>query len=271
METIYTMITGGLGGLGSTFADECARQGKNLLLVDRYPDGGELVSYLVQKYGVKINYFSCDLSNESDRQSLLTQLFEDKFIFNGLINIVGQEFEGPFLDRSREELLYLLNLNIEAMVDLSQNILRYRDIHQKFIMINIASMAGFFPMPNKLVYAASKRFIINFSLGLREEIREFGNVTVVCPAGLPTNAESMKKIFLQGFWGKLTAQDTTFVVKKAMQKVKRNVPIYIPGLTNRFLVWFSKFLPQSWLARYLSKRWVEKQSHLDLWRVLNKN
>ena len=162
MDNTYTIITGGLGGLGSAFADECARLGKNILLIDRHPDANALISHLQRKYNVDIRYVCCDLAIVESRQTLFSTIKDENLLFNGLINIVGQEIEGPFLDRSRDELLYMLQLNNEAMVDLSHEILNLREPNQRFMLVNIASMAGFFPMSNKSLYAASKRFIINF-------------------------------------------------------------------------------------------------------------
>jgi hypothetical protein len=93
----------------------------------------------------------------------------------------------------------MTRLNVEAMIDLSLFALVQRNRTSRFHLVNIASLAGYFPMPSKALYAATKRMIIQFSLGLREEIRGFGNVTVLCPVGVPTHAEVTRKIFLQGF------------------------------------------------------------------------
>ncbi len=266
----HVIITGGLGGLGSAFADECARRGDDLVLIDRHPDANQLSEYLHDRYPVNIRYFPCDLANPEELQQLINLLRQEEIMFSGLINVVGREFEGEFMERSIEEINYMLNLNLRVMLNLTYSVLKLRDPAQRFMLINIASMGGFFPMPYKAVYASTKRFIINFSLALRKEISEFGNVTVVCPAGLPTNSESMKKIFLQGFWGKLTAQDTEFVVRRALDKVQKNVPIYIPGFSNNLLVWLSHILPENWLAAYLSRRWGKKQESLELWRITEK-
>ena len=158
------MITGGLGGLGSAFAVECARQGYDLLLLDRHPQGGEIIDYLRGKYPVEIRYERCDLADLEDRNDLLSQIQDQHLKFAGLINVVGQEFEGPFLDRSRREVIYMLHLNLEAGIDLTHAILQQRDESQRFMLINVASLGGFYPMPYKAVYSSTKRFIINFSL-----------------------------------------------------------------------------------------------------------
>ena len=269
MNPSFTIITGALGGLGSTFAYECARRGSDLILIDRSPEVEPLLDYLSEHFSVKIRYYVCDLADHAARSNLLNKLTHEGFHYSGLINVVGQEIEGEFLSRTRNEIRYMLQLNLEAMIDLTLFALNLHDPEQKFQLINVASLAGFFPIPHKAVYSSTKRFIIHFSQALREEIRDFGNVTVLCPGGLPTNAEAMKKIFLQGFWGKMTAHDTHQVVKRTLKKAQRNVPIYIPGTTNRFLVLLARILPANWMARYLSKRWQNKQNRLDYWRITN--
>lgn len=270
MTRPYTIITGALGGLGSTFAYECGSRGTNLILVDHLPKGEDLVGFLKEQFPIDAKYYICDLSDLKARSGLFDNLEKDGHHFNGLVNVVGQEIEGKFLTRTRNEIFTMLHLNIEAMMDLCLFALSRHDPTHKFLLINVASLAGFFPLPHKAVYSASKRFIIQFSLALREEVRDFSNVTVLCPGGLPTNPEAMKKIFLQGFWGKLTAHDTHEVVKRTLDKVGRNVPIYTPGIPNRFLAWLGGLLPANWVAGYSARRWGKKQSRLDYWRLMNK-
>lgn len=269
MKSSYVIITGALGGLGSAFAYEFASRGNNLVLIDRLADGKPMKDFLSDHFQIKTHYFTCDLADTVIRSGLLLHLEKQKFSYNGLVNVVGQEMEGKFLSRSRDEILYMLHLNIEAMIDLSFFTLNQHNPSQKFLLINVASLAGFFPIPHKALYSASKRFIIHFSQALREEIRDFGNVTVLCPGGLPTNPEAMKKIFLQGFWGKMTAHDIQHIVKRTLDKAERNIAQYTPGFANKFLLFLAKWLPTGWLAGFLSRRWEKKQSQLEYWQLLN--
>lgn len=271
MKETYTIITGALGGIGSAFALDCARLGRNLILIDCIPNGEEIIQFIQSRFSIKLLYLNYDLAKEDARSDFFDHINQNQFLINGLINVVGREYEGAFLDRTREEILHQTRLNMEAMVDLTYSSLNNRNPDERFLLVNIASLAGFFPMPYKSLYAATKRFIISFSLGLREEIRDFGNITVLCPSGLPTNAESMRKIFLQGFWGKVTSQETADVVQRTMRKVQRNVPIFVPGLLSKLMVWLASPIPETWLAHFLGRRWSKRQDQLDLWRMLQNN
>src|SRR4030042_1353285 len=69
-------------------------------------------------------------------------------------------------------------------------------------VLNVASLAAFFPMPWLPVYSSSKSFVLAFSLALREELRGTGvAVRVVCPNGIRTNRGARELIARQGLAG----------------------------------------------------------------------
>jgi len=177
---------------------------------------------------VEVRYRPCELTDLDSRTALIETLKTEGCRFRGLINVAGRDYEGAFLEQSREQLLYLLHLLVEAMVDLSHAILNLRDPQQRFMLINISSLAGFYPMPYKSTYSAAKGFIQKFSLALREEIKPFGNVLVVSPAGLPTHEESRRKMAAQGVWGRMTALDTQKVARRTVDMALHEKATYVP-------------------------------------------
>ena len=89
--------------------------------------------------------------------------------FWALINVAGIDHEGLFCDQSREQIRTILRLNIEGTLEMTHALLELRDASTRFLVVNTASLAAFSPMPHKATYAASKRFLLDFSLALREE------------------------------------------------------------------------------------------------------
>lgn len=258
----YVLITGALGGLGGALANECARRGFDLYLTDRASHADELVHDLAATFGVQVRYRPCELTDPQAREALVAALTAEGCRFRGLINVAGRDFEGAFLEQSREQMLYLIRLLIEAMVDLSHAILHLRDQQQRFMLINISSLAGFFPMPYKATYSAAKGFIKGFSRALREEIKPFGNVLVVSPAGLPTTAESRRKMAAQGLWGRLTAMDTQTVARRTIDRALKEKASYVPGLLNRLLAWMGNLLPDRVITKIVGRRWRTVQKDL---------
>jgi short-subunit dehydrogenase len=112
-------------------------------------------------------------------------------------------------------------------------------------------------MPAKATYAASKRFLLDFSLALREELRsQDATVTVLCPAGMPTNAECIKGIEAQGWAGQITTMDTGRVANQTLDAALAGKAVVIPGPVNRVIQTLSGLMPAALAARLVGRRWM---------------
>jgi short-subunit dehydrogenase len=130
------------------------------------------------------------------------------------------------------------------------------DPMQPFWIITVSSLAAFFPIPVKATYAASKRFLLDFFLALRDEVKSQGaTVTVLCPAGLPTTPSAIEGIEAQGLIGQLTTQNVGQVAKLTVKKALQGKAIVVPGLLNQFMRWAGSLVPPALLSRMLGKRW----------------
>lgn len=268
----YLMITGATGGLGSAFVLEAARRGYDLLLTDRVPEGASFADRLSEKFNINVVYQPCDLADDNAREKLLASLKTEGYRFWGLINVAGLDNEGGFLERNRGQILKILQVNILATMDVTHGILPMRDLDQRFRLINVCSMAGFYPMPFKATYAASKRFLLDFSRALREEIKSFGSVTALCPSGMPTTVECMRSMFAQGFWGLATSMNPEDVARITMRAALRGRFLVIPGWINQWIHLISSLVPQSVATKYVAKRWsIARAKQEDPFIITTKN
>ena len=255
----YLMISGAAGGLGSALVVECAQRGYDLYLTDIDEKGAEFARFIAETYQIEARYRACDLTSGPARQQLFDQLKAEGSNFWGLLNVAGLDNEGAFLEKTREQILSVIQVDVEATVDMTRAILDLRAQDRRFMLVNVCSLAAFFPMPYKATYSASKRFLVEFSRAIREEIRDFGSVTALCPGGLPTTPASLRKIKAQGLWGKLTVMDTRTVARKTMDYALRGKAVYIPGFLNGVLQGLGAVLPPALVAKYVGKRWQTAQ------------
>jgi short-subunit dehydrogenase len=262
----YILITGALGGLGSALVHECARRGYDLYLTDQMEDERQFASEIAEQYHVEVRYRSCDLTSMEERSRLIKSFADEGCRFCGLFNVAGRDYEGSFMDKSRSQIMFLVQLIVEASVDLTHAVLNMRDPDRRFLLIYISSLAAFFPMPYKATYASSKRFLLDFSRALREEIKDFGNVLVMAPAGLPTTQESIDKMHTQGIWGKLTMMDTQKAAQQTLERVLRGESVYVPGFFSQLLTRLGKVLPDRWITHFIARRWRKSQQDVVLLR-----
>jgi hypothetical protein len=251
------LITGATGGLGKAFAVECARRGWSLFLTDLREDALDIFARSLQTtYGVPVHYQACDLADVSSRSALFEGMQARQNRFWALINVAGIDHEGLFLDQSRGQIRAIIRLNVEGTLEMCHGALPLRDPQQAFRIINVASLAAFYPMPVKATYAASKRFILDFSLALREEVRELGaTVTVLCPGGLPTTAEVVEAIEAQGLPGFITTVNTGTVAAMTLDAALRGEAVVIPGWFNRSLQILGGLAPDALVTRFIGARW----------------
>jgi len=254
-------ITGAVGGLGKAFSAECAARGWNLFLTDLEDELlAPLALGLSRLYGVGVGHLDCDLTDAAERRALWEHVQKQGLQFDMLINIAGVEFEGPFCEREVDELRTMLRLNIEAVVEMTRVVMDHRNPVQDLRIINVSSMAGFYPMPTKAVYSASKRFLIDFSQALNRELRPNGaTVTVLCPAGLPTREVAIQRIESQGFLGRLTTVNVGRMVSHTIDLALKGRAIYIPGFVNHVLRLLCALLPASMVISLIGKRWEKRR------------
>jgi uncharacterized protein len=250
-------ITGATGGLGKAMAVECASRGWNLFLTDLTIEPLQILAHsLTNGYGVKVLTHACDLTDSESRAHLFERIRADGLRFWMLANVAGIDHEGLFYEQTNKQICTIVRLNIEGTLEMTHALLGSRDPLQTFRIINVASMAAFYPMPVKATYAASKRFLLDFSLALSEEVRgENATVTALCPAGLPTTRECIQAIERQGWLGHITTQNIGQVADQTLNAALKGQSVVVPGLVNRLLQIFGALIPSAIVVRLIGRRW----------------
>ncbi len=179
----------------------------------------------------------------------------------------GVDFEGGFLSRPRESITKIVSLNNVGTLRITHAALQCRRKEKNFTIVFVSSLASMFPMPLKATYAASKRFLLDFAISLRQELRGKNvNVMVLCPAGMETKDDTIEAIRAQGFWGDITTNPLETVASKTIDKALAGRAIYVPGTVNRILLFAGRLIPKTWVAGAVYYRWKKTQS-----RWLNAN
>lgn len=81
----------------------------------------------------------------------------------------------------------MLDVNICALTHLTHLLVPSMVQSGRAAILNVSSVASFFPIPNMAVYAATKAYVTSFSEGLGIELRPKGiTVTALCPGPVPT-------------------------------------------------------------------------------------
>ena len=255
------IITGAAGGLGRAMACECARRGYSLFLTDI--SEAALINIkegITRRYGADVQIMPCDLTDPASVDAMLEHMDSFGIIPRMLLNIAGVDFEGSFLGRERRRIDDIVQLNIAATLRLTHAALERKPQGLPLFIVNVSSLASMYPIPLKATYAASKRFLFDFSIALGQELKgDNVNVLALCPGGLATTSEAIAGITSQGFWGNVTTNKLEKVARRTIARALLGRRIYIPGALNRLLSVAGRLVPGTWIASLLHGRWAAAQ------------
>ncbi len=255
------LITGASGGLGRALALDCAGRGFDLFLTDINQTGlGAVKRGIECQYAVRIWIRACDITSDKDVDRLVAYADENGIRIDMLFNVAGLDHEGGFTQRDFGRIMAILRLNIEATLRVTHKVLCLRRIPGRFHIVFVSSLASMYPIPLKATYAASKRFLLDFSIALGQELRDQDvSVLALCPGGLATTPESIRGIEAQGFWGTVTTNRLERVAHRTVSRSLRGRRLYVPGILNHVFSVAARFVPAVVIARLLYGRWTMAQ------------
>jgi hypothetical protein len=141
----------------------------------------------------------------------------------------------------------MIDLNIVALVELTHLYMQPMLQRRRGGIINIASVAGFAPLPYSTVYAATKAFVKSFSEALHEEARQRGvHVMAVHPGTTETNF--FRVAGESPFSHPARMQTSAEVVRESLRAFERKKSSVVTGASNRLLVVGLKLLPRRWIT-----------------------
>lgn len=244
----WALITGASSGIGEQFARALALRKQNLLLVARSQDKLEaLARELRQSSGIQVESWPFDLSREGAGRRLAHQTLDRGFPVGLLINNAGFGARGEFWKLSLARQMQMIRLHLEALIELSHDLLPGMIEKRAGGIINVSSITGFQPIPYVAVYAATKGFMTSFSLALEEEARPYGvRVVTLCPGGTRTNFVVEGSATGRGrFPGSgMTPEE---VVRQALAKLDAGGGLVVPGMGNRIAVFVERWVPRAWV------------------------
>src|SRR5881409_3023540 len=189
LEGCNALITGASAGIGREFARQLAGRARSVILVARRQDRlAELRDELQQQHpNLAVRIRQVDVADPAQLQELMEWFDRENINVDLLINNAGLGDSGPFAtsDPTRNEQVTLVN--VVALTSLARRLLPQMIARKRGWILNVSSSAGFLPIPEFAVYAATKAYVTSFSEALRSELHGSGvQVSALCPGPVRT-------------------------------------------------------------------------------------
>lgn len=245
------LITGASSGIGEAFARQFGQMGLNLILTARSGDKlAKIASEIKREYAVNVKVITADLTLPTAPQELAREIWENNLHPDILVNNAGFGKWANFLDVDVQTYQDMMQLNMDAMVQLSHLFLPHMLQSKTGGIINIGSTGSFQPTPFIAVYCATKAFVLSFSEALFGEYMNSGvTITAVCPGNTRTAFFEVANAQTEG----LPYATPEQVAKEGITAfMKRKNYIITGGFNNYIQSMSSRFLPRKTIIQIVA-------------------
>ncbi|RIB10685.1 hypothetical protein C2G38_2205460 [Gigaspora rosea] len=161
------IITGGASGIGAALARRLILEGAQVVIGDvNKKSGQELVTELNQNNKINAIFVFCDVTNFDH----LRQLFDTaQNTFGGVDIVCNNAGISPIeLFDQTDSWIKIMDVNLNAVIKGTQLGIGFLKKRGGGVIINTASLAGFYPSKLFPIYSTSKYGVIGFTQSLRD-------------------------------------------------------------------------------------------------------
>lgn len=243
------LITGASKGLGEEITKKLVKRVDNLVLVARDEKALlKLKETLINEHKFKgeIDILLVDLTNKE----AINKIAEYQKPVDLLVNNAGLGFVNHFEKMSAHEIDQMIMVNNYSLTMLTHHFYSQMLKSGRGEIINVASVAGFLPMPLFSVYGATKSYVISFSRALDCELKGKGvRVKAICPGGIKTQFH-----ITAGMGEKIVEDNHRFmetpenIARDILSLIDGENDLFVPRYYNKLVGVLSRILPTQFLA-----------------------
>ena len=171
------LITGGGKGIGKVYAEEFAKAGARVAMVDIDVAAAESVAASLTKAGLQAFGLGIDIADEASVNAAVAAVLDRYGSIEVLINNASLMSALPrrsWLEIPVEEWDRVMAVNLRGMFLCCRAVFPAMKAHKRGKIVNISSSRFWEGTPNRLHYTTSKAGVIGFTRALAREVAEFG-------------------------------------------------------------------------------------------------
>ena len=184
------LVTGSSRGLGKAIILEYASNGYDVVI--NYNNSKEealkLKDYVESTFKVKALVIKCDISKESDIDSMIEEIYQEFGHLDVLVNNASIDSDQDFELKTKNDFMKTLEVNLVGTYLVSKKIGLKMLERKKGTIINISSTNGIdTPYPESIDYDASKAGVISLTHNLANYFAPYIRVNTICPGWINTD------------------------------------------------------------------------------------
>jgi short-subunit dehydrogenase len=268
------VITGASAGIGAALARVFAARGHDLVLIARREGKLDALADEIAAAGhIRPLVLPVDLTRPGGAERIASQLAAHGLEPQYIVNNAGFGLIGEAAQLDRAEQLAMIDLNIRVLTELS---LAFVDALSRLHggILNVASVAAFFPGPGMAVYYATKAYVLSFSEALNHELKSQGvRVIALCPGPVPTEFQAragIPEVELPNGQRAPRALGSNSLLRTADQVASagyaglmRGQRVVIPGIGNKAVALLARLTPHRVMLEIIARSQAQRKDAAD--------
>ncbi|NHA01835.1 SDR family oxidoreductase [Nocardioides sp. W3-2-3] len=186
LDGAHVVITGGARGIGRASAEAFLARGARVSIGDL-----DLAAAMATGAETGAAAFQVDVADRASYDAFVDAAEAEHGPVAVLVNNAGVMPAGAFLDQDPAVDRLIMDVNVQGVLNGMRRVLPGMVERRRGHVVNIASLAGKFPVPGLAVYNASKFAVVGLTAATRLEMAEHGvTLTAVLPSAVDTDLAS---------------------------------------------------------------------------------
>ncbi len=182
-------VTGAGNGIGREVALGLLLKGGRVAALDLSEEGLAETARLSGDHAVRLSTHVVDITERKAVAKLPAAIIKEHGQIDGLLNVAGiiQKFV-KVNELEWDQIERVINVNLYGVLNTVKAFLPELIARPEALIVNVASMGAYAPVPGQSVYGATKAAVAQLSRSLHSELMETGvRVTGVFPGAIGTN------------------------------------------------------------------------------------
>jgi 3-oxoacyl-[acyl-carrier protein] reductase len=187
LEGRVALVTGASRGIGAAIARAFAAEGATLVLCAR-SEGVDTVARELATARRPARAMRGDISDPAFARELIGSVRKEHGRLDVLVNNAGILRQGLIGMTSTDQMREMLDVNVLAIMTLTQYATRVMDSQRLPSIVNLASIAGTQGMEGVTAYSASKAAVVGYTMSCAKELAPKGiRVNAIAPGFIDTD------------------------------------------------------------------------------------
>lgn len=192
LEGRVAIVTGAAGGIGKGIAEAYAREGAQVIILDRNAEGAETARAEIESAGGRAKAYAVDVTDYERIQEIRDALLSEFGRIDILVNNAAIQFLGDLFESTLEQWRAQIAVDLEALYMISKLVGEVMVTQKRGRIIHLSSIQAFMTSGSLGAYNAAKAGVVGLTHSMAVELAPYDILVNAIAPGYIRTAMSLR-------------------------------------------------------------------------------